>query len=205
MALAGFLVQGCVYKCCTYAHRHTFNVSVVWNSNSQHSYEKSNPVRRVKGDDLEKRALLLGLGRASLFSSSVSDISFVRLLWEGFKNNYLLSIVQRRTRMPLISAALCVCVLWGTGPCSHSVGCLPSSLSQSQWEAVLLLEVSRNKPFNSWVCLWKYLLSLFPYFPAAKWRFPAAIQFGFKCWVTVARGLSKQSAVFCLYIYCVYF
>lgn len=32
-ALAGFLIQDCMYKCCTYAHRHTFNmhVSMVWN------------------------------------------------------------------------------------------------------------------------------------------------------------------------------
>lgn len=73
-----------------------------------------------------------GAGRTSLFSSSVPAVSFGRLLQEAFEKNDLLAVVRRRTRMPLISAALFVCVLWGTGPCSHSVGCLQSSLSQSQ-------------------------------------------------------------------------
>lgn len=159
-------------------------------------------MEEVEGWWSGEKGLVSGLGRTSLFSSSVSDISFGRLLWEGFKKNDLLAIVRRRTRMPLISAALCVRVLWETGPCSHSAGCLQPSLSQSQWEALLLLEVSGNKPFNFWFCYWKYLLALFLCCPYAKLRFPAAIQFGFKCWDTVARGLYKQRVQWCsLFIY----
>lgn len=136
--------------------------------------------------------LVPGLGRTSLFSQTFLRHFFWQTVLEGFKKNDLLTVVWRRTRMPLISAALFVCVSWGTGPCSHSVGCLQSSLSQSLWEALLLLEVSGNEPFNSWFCLWKYLLPFLLCCPAAKLRFPAAIQFGFKCWDTVARGLYKQ-------------
>lgn len=105
-----------------------------------------------------KQDLVVGQGRTSLFSCSVSDISFGRLLSEGLKRTTYSLLSRGGQGCPWsLLGFLCMCVV-GSGSCSHSVGCLQSSLSQSQWEALLLLKAGGKKNlFNSWFCLWKHL------------------------------------------------
>lgn len=142
-----------------------------------------------------KQGLVVGQGRTSLFSCSVSDISFGRLLWEGFEKNDLLTIVRRRTRMPLISAAFFVHVCCGgLGPAVTLLDISSQAFLSSSEKLCSCWKVVGKNLSNSWFCLWKHLLALFLCCPTTKVRFPAAIHFGFKCWNRVAWGLYKQSA-----------
>lgn len=142
----------------------------------------------MKGDDLVKRVLFQGWGEQVCFLA----LSQIFPLADSFERDLTRMIcslfVRRRTRMPLISAALCVCVLWGLDP---AVTPLDVSSQALLGRSEKLCSCWNSVGTNQWTP-WKYLLALFLCYLTAKLRFPAAIQFGIKHWDTVARELYKQ-------------
>lgn len=170
MALAGFLVQDCVYRCCTYAHRYTFSVSMVWNSNSQYSYEKSNPVRRMwrrmKGSDLEKRALYWGWGELVYFLA-LSQTFPLADSFERYLKRIICSLLSGGGQGCPWSLLLFLCVFcWGLGPAvtlwdvSHQAFLRPSEKLCSCWKSVGTNHLTFGFAFENVSLLFSHVLQL---------------------------------------------
>lgn len=96
--------SACTPCTCTHTHTHPFGVPIGWSLHRRCSYGKSNPVRRVTGDELGERALLWGWGELFIFCLCLKHFLLQTALG-GIQKEDLFAVVCSRTRIPVISAA----------------------------------------------------------------------------------------------------